>query len=163
MAALPISVRPAVLADVPFILTMIRELAEYEKLLHEVEATEELIRKSLFGPQIHAEAIIGSVGDDPVGFALFFQNFSTFLGKPGIYLEDLYVRPQFRSFGLGKRLLKEVAAIAVERGCGRYEWSVLDWNAPAIDFYESLGAVMHSEWRRMLVDGEALGKMATLP
>ena len=155
-----LAVRPAVATDVPLILSLIRELAEYEHLLHEVEATPELLHESLFGARPHAEALIGSVDGEPVGFALFFPNFSTFLSKPGIYLEDLYVRPQFRGLGLGKRLLTAVARIAAERGCGRYEWSVLDWNEPSIQFYKSLGAEMHADWRKMRVEGEALGRMA---
>lgn len=155
-----LSVRPATAADVPIILAFIRELAEYEKLLHEVEATEALLAEGLFGARPYAEALIGCVDDEPAGFALFFPSFSTFLSKPGIYLEDLYVRPQFRGRGLGKRLLTAVAAIAAERGCGRYEWSVLDWNAPSIRFYEALGAVMHADWRRMRVEGAAVGRMA---
>lgn len=155
-----LSVRAATATDVPFILAMIRELADYERLLHEVEGTADLLHEALFGAKPHAEALIGSVGDEPAGFALFFPSFSTFLTKPGIYLEDLYVRPQFRGLGLGKKLLLEVARIAAERGCGRYEWSVLDWNEPSIKFYEALGAVMHGDWRKMRVEGEALGRMA---
>ena len=157
-----LSVRAATASDVPLILEMIRELAEYERLLHEVEGTEELLHEGLFGAKPHAEALIGCVDDEPAGFALFFPSFSTFLTKPGIYLEDLYVRPQLRGRGLGKKLLLAVAGIAAERGCGRYEWSVLDWNEPSIKFYEALGAVMHADWRRMRVEGEALERMGAV-
>ena len=154
------SIRPATQNDVPVILAFIRELAEYEHLSHEVVATEELLRSSLFGPRPEAEVLIACAEGEPVGFALFFANYSTFLAKSGLYLEDLFVRPAYRGFGLGKRLLIEVARLAVERGCGRYEWSVLDWNAPSIRFYESLGAEMHADWRRMRVTGEALTQLA---
>jgi GNAT superfamily N-acetyltransferase len=160
MSAPLLSIRPAATDDVPVILSFIRELAEYEKLEHEVSATPELLHEGLFGMRPSAEALIGCVDGEPAGFALFFPSFSTFLTKPGIYLEDLYVRPKFRGLGLGKRLLIEVARLAGERGSGRYEWSVLDWNAPSIRFYEALGAVMHADWRRMRVEGESLAKMA---
>ncbi|MES2570999.1 MAG: GNAT family N-acetyltransferase [Verrucomicrobiota bacterium] len=156
----PPATRTATEADVPFILAMIRELAEYEKLTHEVEATEERLRATLFGPGAFAEALIGTVADEPAGFAVFHPNYSTFLAQPGLYLEDLYVRPSFRGRGLGRMLIARVAAIAVERGCGRYEWSVLDWNAPAIGFYEGLGAEMYPDWRRMRVSGVALEALA---
>ncbi len=139
-------IRPAVEDDVPLILTFIRELAEYEKLRHEAVATEEQIRQSLFGPRPYAEVVFAELDGEPVGFALFFHNFSTFVGKPGLYLEDLYVRPAFRGRGVGKRLLAHLAAIAKERGCGRMEWFVLDWNEPAIRFYRSLGARPMDGW-----------------
>jgi GNAT superfamily N-acetyltransferase len=155
-----ISTRAATAADVPLILQLIRELAEYERLLHEVEGTEELLREALFGVRPQAEALIGCVGGEAAGFALFFPSFSTFLCKPGMYLEDLFVRPQYRGLGLGKKLLTAVAGIAAARGCGRYEWSVLDWNEPSIKFYEALGAVMFPAWRRMRVEGEALERLA---
>jgi GNAT superfamily N-acetyltransferase len=155
-----LSARPAAASDVPLILQLIRELAEYERLLHEVKGTEELLREALFGERPQAEALIGCVDGEAAGFALFFPSFSTFLCKPGIYLEDLFVRPQFRGLGLGKMLLTAVAEIAAERGCGRYEWSVLDWNEPSIRFYEALGAEMFPAWRRMRVEGDALGKLA---
>jgi GNAT superfamily N-acetyltransferase len=165
MNSLPdgITVRPATPADVPLILAFIRELAEYEKLAHEVTATEALLHATMFGPQARAETLIGCVNGEAAGFAVFFYNYSTFLALPGIYLEDLYVRPPFRKLGLGKALLTTVARIAVERGCGRYEWSVLDWNEPSIRFYEGLGAEMHGAWRRMRVSGDALQKMAGMP
>lgn len=157
-----LSIRPAVPGDVPEILAFIRELAEYEKLTHEVTATEELLHQTLFGARPFAETLIGCVDGTPAGFAVFLYNYSTFLAKPGIYLEDLYVRPPFRKLGLGKALITEVARIAVERDCGRYEWSVLDWNEPSIRFYESLGAEMHADWRRMRITGPALEMMAGL-
>jgi GNAT superfamily N-acetyltransferase len=153
-------IRAATPADVPHILNFIRELAEYEHLSHEVVATEDLLAASLFGPRPDAEVLMADVDGAAVGFALFFPNFSTFQARPGLYLEDLYVRPAFRGLGLGKRLLTEVARLAVARGCGRYEWSVLDWNAPSIGFYESLGAEMHADWRRMRVTGAALERLA---
>ena len=155
-----LTIRAAVPGDVPQILAFIRELAEYEKLTHEVSATEELLHASLFGPQPFAETLIGCVDGEPAGFAVFLYSYSTFLAKPGLYLEDLFVRTAFRKLGLGKALFLTVAGIAVERGCGRYEWSVLDWNEPSIRFYESLGAEMHAAWRRMRVEGAALEAMA---
>jgi GNAT superfamily N-acetyltransferase len=142
------------------ILTFIRELAEYERLTHEVVGTEDLLAAALFGPRPEAEVLMACADDAPVGFALFFPNFSTFQARSGLYLEDLYVRPAFRGLGLGKRLLIEVARLAVARGCGRYEWSVLDWNAPSIRFYENLGAEMHGDWRRMRVTGAVLERLA---
>src|SRR4051812_27101575 len=155
------SIRPAMPSDVPTILGFIRELAAYEHLEHEVIGTEELLAKSLFGPRPDAEVLMACANEVPVGFALFFPNYSTFQTKPGLYLEDLYVRPAYRGLGLGKRLLVEVAKLAVARGCGRYEWSVLDWNAPSIRFYEGLGAEMHADWRRMRVTGAALEQLAS--
>lgn len=155
-----ISTRPATETDVPILLGLIRELAEYEKLTHEVVATEATLSRTLFGESRVAEAMIGCVNDEPVGMAIFFHNYSTFLAKPGLYLEDLYVQPPHRGCGLGKALIKAVARLAVERGCGRYEWTVLDWNTPAIEFYQSLGAEMKSDWRIMRVTGDALAKMA---
>ena len=154
------SIRAATPADVPVILAFIRELAEYERLSHEVVATEDLLAASLFGPRPEAEVLIACADGAPVGFALFFANYSTFQARTGLYLEDLFIRPAFRGLGLGKRLLIEVARLAVARGCGRYEWSVLDWNEPSIRFYESLGAEMHASWRRMRVTGEALQQLA---
>lgn len=142
--------------DVPLLLELIRELAEYERLSHEVVATEEALARDLFGERVYAEAIVGTVDEKPAGFALFFHNYSTFAAGPGMYLEDLFVRPAFRKLGLGRKLIAEVARLAVERGCVRFEWSVLDWNEPAIRFYEGLGARMAADWRRMRADGEAL-------
>jgi GNAT superfamily N-acetyltransferase len=146
--------------DVPIILDLIKELAVYEKLLHEVRATEETLKKNLFGNKRYAETVLGYYKDQPVGFALFFHNFSTFVGKPGLYLEDLYVKPEYRGKGFGKTLLAYLAKIAGERDCGRYEWAVLDWNEPALKFYESLGARVMSEWLIHRVTGEELVKLA---
>jgi GNAT superfamily N-acetyltransferase len=157
-----ITTRPAVESDAPLLLQLIGELAEYEKLTHEVVATADSLCATLFGPNRSAEALIGCVDGVPAGMAIFFQNYSTFLARPGIHLEDLYVQPAHRGCGLGKALITAVAKLAVERGCGRYEWTVLDWNQPAINFYHSLGAEMKSDWRIMRVTGEALGKMAGL-
>jgi GNAT superfamily N-acetyltransferase len=155
-----LEIRAATEEDVPLILSLIKELAEYERLSHEVVATEEALRDSLFGEQPVAEVLIGHLGDEPVGFALFFHNFSTFVGKPGIYLEDLYVRPEFRGAGIGRALLVHLARLARERGCGRLEWSVLDWNEPAIGFYKKIGASPVSGWTVYRVTGEALDDMA---
>ncbi|HET8882184.1 MAG TPA: GNAT family N-acetyltransferase [Solimonas sp.] len=146
--------------DVPLLLSLIRALADYEKLGHEVVADEAGLRAHLFGTRRYAEALIAEVDGEAAGFALFFHNFSTFLGRPGIYLEDLFVRPAHRGRGIGKRLLKAVANIGVERGCGRYEWAVLDWNEPAIRFYASLGAEMKREWIVHRVSGPALRALA---
>src|SRR5580704_11602166 len=132
--------------DVPLILLLINELAEYEKLRHESVATEASIHKALFGPKPRAEAVIARFDGEPAGFALFFHNFSTFLGKSGLYLEDLFVRPAHRGRGIGKSLLSHLAAVALERGCGRFQWQVLDWNRPSRDFYESLGAQPDEAW-----------------
>ncbi|SFH60480.1 GNAT family N-acetyltransferase [Planctomicrobium piriforme] len=153
-------VRPATPDDVSAIFGFIRELAEYERLEHEITATVDDLQAGLFGPRPFAEAFVACVDDQPVGFALFFHSYSTFQCRPGIYLEDLYVQPAYRGKGLGKALLKAVAAVAVERNCGRYEWSVLDWNEPSIQFYETLGAVMHADWRRMRVMSDALERLA---
>lgn len=156
-----LTIRPAAAADAATILGFIRELAEFERLAHEVVATEELLREHLFGPARRgAEAVIAEVGGAPVGYALFFHSFSTFLGRPGIYLEDLYVRPAHRSQGHGQRLLAHLARLAVERGCGRLEWSVLDWNARALSFYRRLGAEPLSEWTVQRLTGEALHRLA---
>jgi GNAT superfamily N-acetyltransferase len=147
--------------DVPLILRLINELAVYEKLAHEVTATEEGLRRTLFGPHPAAEVIIGYANDEPAGFALFFPNYSTFLALPGIHLEDLFVVPAWRGHGLGRLLLTRLAALAVERGCGRLEWAVLDWNAPAIGFYESLGARALDDWTTFRVTGDSLRALAT--
>ena len=132
--------------DIPVIFSFIQELAEYEKLLDQVKVTEKILRENLFGKRRYAEVIIAELDKVPVGQALFFHNFSTFLGKPGVYLEDLYVKPKFRGKGVGKALLKKVIEIAKERNCGRVEWVVLDWNAPAIKFYQKLGAKEMKDW-----------------
>ncbi|MDB5299413.1 MAG: putative acetyltransferase protein, partial [Phycisphaerales bacterium] len=155
-------IRPATSEDVPLILDLIRGIAEYEKLSHEVVATEDLLREHLFGPRPAAEVLLAYVDGNSVGFALYFPNFSTFLGRPGVYLEDLYVRPEMRGKGVGKALLREVARAAAGRNGGRLEWSVLDWNEPAIQFYKSLGAVPMDEWTVHRVTGDALRKLADL-
>jgi GNAT superfamily N-acetyltransferase len=147
---------PATEHDVAVILGFIRKLAEYEKLSHQMAATEELLRETLFGTRPVAEVLIAYLQNEPAGFALFFHNFSTFLGRPGIYLEDLFVESVHRGKGIGKALLIEIAKIAKERNCGRLEWAVLDWNAPAIDFYRRLGAVSLDEWTLFRVTPEAL-------
>ena len=154
-----IRIKPATPADAPIILQLIRELAEFERLLHEVQATEEQLREQLFGARPSAEVVIARIDDEVAGFALFFHNFSTFLAKPGIYLEDLYVRQKFRGQGCGEALLRYLARTALERGCGRLEWSVLDWNVRAIDFYKSLGAVQMDQWTVHRVTGDALVKL----
>lgn len=156
-----IVIRPAIREDAGRILAFIRELAEYEKLADAAVADEAGLAAHLFGERPYAEALIAEVDGEPAGFALFFHNFSTFLGKPGLYLEDLFVRPAFRGLGLGKRLMVRLARIALERDCGRFEWSVLDWNTPAIDFYRSLGATGMDEWTVQRVDGEALRALAS--
>jgi GNAT superfamily N-acetyltransferase len=151
-----LSIRSATPDDLPLIADLIRALADYEKLADEVRFDEAVLGEKLFGARPYAEVIIGEVDAKPQGFALFFHNFSTFEGKPGIYLEDLFVRPEARGSGLGKALLARLAALAVERDCARLEWSVLDWNAPAIGFYQKLGARLMDEWTVMRVDGAAL-------
>ncbi|MDB6007819.1 MAG: Acetyltransferase family [Gammaproteobacteria bacterium] len=160
-----IIIRPATEQDVPLIQRFIRDLARYEHLEQEMVATEEGLRKSLFGERRYAEVVFACVGDDPasadpVGFALFFHNYSTFLGKPGIYLEDLFVRPEARGRGIGKRLLAWLAQTVVARDCGRLEWAVLDWNEPSIGFYRSLGAVLKSEWQIFRLTGDPLKALA---
>jgi GNAT superfamily N-acetyltransferase len=159
-AASTLSITAARPADVPLILSLISELAEYEKLSHEAVATEASLQESLFGAQPGAEAVIARVDGEPAGFALFFHNFSTFLGRRGLYLEDLFVRPNFRGRAIGKSLLIHLAALALERGCGRFEWQVLDWNKPARDFYERLGAKANPVWVNYRMTGEALQRLA---
>ena len=155
-----LAIRPATRADLPLIADLIRALADYEKLAHEVRFDDATLGTKLFGERPYAEVVIGEVDGVAQGFALFFHNFSTFEGKPGIYLEDLFVRPEARGAGLGKALLAHLAQLCVERDCARLEWSVLDWNAPAIGFYHSLGARMMDEWTVMRVDGDALPALA---
>jgi GNAT superfamily N-acetyltransferase len=140
------TIRAAQSSDAGILLTLIRELAEYERLLDAVVATEDDLRRALFGEERCAEALIAESGGDAAGFALFFTTFSTFVGRPGIWLEDIYVRPAFRRHGIGLALFRQVAALAIERHCGRMEWSVLDWNEPAINFYRRLGATAMSDW-----------------
>lgn len=155
------AIRPAGPGDAAAVLRLIKALADYEKLAHEVVATEDDIRQTLFGPRPAAEVLLAEEGGRPVGLALFFQNYSTFLGRPGIYLEDLFVEPACRGRGVGKALLQAVARLAVQRKCGRFEWSVLDWNQPAIDFYRSLGAKPLSDWTIFRVTGDALQKLGS--
>jgi GNAT superfamily N-acetyltransferase len=155
-----ITVRPAGVGDVAVVLQFIRDLAKYEHLEHQVVATEELLREALFGSRPYAEVVLACLNGEPVGFALFFHNFSTFLGRAGIYLEDLYVRPEARGHGVGRRLLTWLAGVAVSRGCGRLEWAVLDWNEPSIRFYRKLGAVALDDWTTYRVTGPALAELA---
>jgi len=147
-------------SDLRLILALINELAEYEKLSNQVVATEAGLRHALFGPRPAAEALIARVDGEAAGFALYFHNFSTFLGKRGLYLEDLFVRPAFRGRAIGKALLAHLAKLALERDCGRFEWAVLDWNRPARDFYESLGAEANPAWVNYRLTGEALERLA---
>lgn len=142
----PLSIRPATQNDLPLVISFIRKLAEYEKLAHEVTATEEFLRENLFGSRKYAEAVIAYAGDAPAGFAVFFHNFSTYAGRPGIYLEDLFVDPEYRGHGLGKALLAYLENVARERGCASLQWAVLKWNQPAIDFYRRLGAEPLDDW-----------------
>ncbi len=156
-----LTIRPATEADVPLILAMIRALADYEKLAHLVTATEELVRKSIFGPHRYAEVLIGDAPDEPGAcFAVFFHNFSTFLARPGVYLEDLYVKPHLRGRGYGRALLARLATIAKERDCSRVEWVVLDWNESAINFYKSLAAKPNEGWCVYHIEGDALEALA---
>jgi len=155
-----IQITPATETDVPAILEMIRGLAEYEKLLHIVAATEDQLRRTLFGERPAAEVLLAHSNGEPIGFALFFPNYSTFLAQPGIYLEDLYVKPHARGKGAGLALFAELARIAVARGCGRVEWSVLDWNEPSIQFYKKLGAVTMDDWTTFRLTSEPLARLA---
>lgn len=155
------TIRFATSADLPLIASLIRALADYEMLAHEVRFDEAVLGAKLFGPRPYAEVLIGEIDGVAQGFALFFHNFSTFEGKPGIYLEDLFVRPEARGSGLGKALLSHLAVLAIERDCARLEWWVLDWNAPSIGFYQSLGAKLMDEWTVMRVDGDALKHLST--
>lgn len=154
------SIRAAQPQDVAAILGMVRELAEFEKLAHLMQATADNLHEALFGEQPHCEALVGCDAGNPIAFALFYHNFSTFAGRPGLHLEDLYVKPAYRSFGHGRDLLVEVARIAVERKCARFEWAVLDWNDNAIDFYQGLGAEILPDWRICRVAGAELLHLA---
>lgn len=158
-----LTIRPAIDSDCGHILSLIRELAEFEKLAHTVQATATQLREQLFGPQPRAEALIAEWSGQLAGFALYFHSFSTFLAQPGLYVEDVYVRPEFRRRGIGLSLFRHLAGIAVQRHCGRMEWSVLDWNTPAIDFYHSLGAEPMSEWTVQRLTGPSLQKLAEGP
>lgn len=153
------SIRSATQQDVPLLLNFIKELADYEKLLHEVTATEAILEQTLFGDDPKAEVVFGYLEDEPIAFALFFHNFSTFLGKPGLYLEDLFVKPAHRGKGFGKRMLQHLATLAKARDCGRLEWWALDWNTPAVDFYKTLGAEPMDEWTVFRLTGDALEKL----
>jgi GNAT superfamily N-acetyltransferase len=154
------TLKPATPNDVPLILSFIKELAEYEKLLHEVVATEEILKETLFGEKSHAEVVMGYLDNKPVSFALFFHNFSTFLGRPGIYLEDLFVKPEARGKGIGQKMLAYLAHLAKERKCGRLEWWVLNWNETAINFYKKLNAIPMDEWTVFRVTDKALDDLA---
>ena len=156
-----IRIVPAQASDVPIILEMIKALAEYEQLTHEVVATEDDLRQSLFGPRPAGEVVLAYAGDTPIGFALFFHYFSTFLGRHGLYLEDLFVVPEWRGKGVGKQLLAHVASIAESRKCGRLEWAVLDWNESAIAFYRRMGAHVLDEWRLCRLTGHELRAAST--
>jgi GNAT superfamily N-acetyltransferase len=158
-----IQIAQAAPGDVPVLLQLIRGLAEYEKLSDEVSATADGLHAALFGPRPVAEAILARLGDTAVGFAVFFHNFSTFVGRPGIYLEDLFVLPEHRGKGIGKALLLHVAALANKRNCGRFEWAVLDWNKPAIEFYRGLGARAMDEWTLYRLSGEPLAALSKNP
>jgi GNAT superfamily N-acetyltransferase len=162
MSGSAISILPATEADIPQILAFIRGLAEYEKLAHQCVATEESLRKTLFGARAYADVLIARLDGKPVGFALFFHNYSTFLARPGIYLEDVFVLPEHRGAGVGKALLKHVAQIARERECGRLDWSVLDWNEPAIEFYKRVGATVMPDWRICRMTGDQIAKLAEM-
>ncbi len=153
--------RVAEASDIDTILALIHELADYERLAHEVKADADALRDTLFGDRRYAEVLIAECASQPAGFALFFHNYSTFLARPGLYLEDLYVRPAFRGQGIGGRLLAHVGALAVRRGCGRLEFSVLDWNAPAIEVYRALGAQPLDDWTTFRFTGPALQTLAT--
>jgi GNAT superfamily N-acetyltransferase len=155
-----IQIRPAIKADAALILDFIRALAVYEKLEHHCVATTEQIRETLFGENRSAEALLAFKGDAPAGFAVYFFSYSTFLAKPGLYLEDLFVKPEYRGGGIGSRLFSELLKIASARGCGRFEWSVLDWNEPAIAFYEKLGALAQREWIRYRLDEGQISRLA---
>lgn len=163
MTEFQIDIQPATLADVPLILSFIKALAEYERLSDHVMATETTVRETLFGSRPGAEAVIARVDETPVGFAVWFHNYSTFLSRRGLYLEDLFVLPEWRGRGVGGALLKHLAHIAVSRDCGRMEWAVLDWNETAIRFYRGLGAETMSDWTVFRLTGDALTQLGASP
>ena len=150
---------PSFAIDIPLILSLIKDLAEYEHLSHEVVATEEVLEETLFGDRRYAEVLLAFLGTEPAGYALFFHSFSTFLGRPGIYLEDIFVKPQYRGSGIGRKLLARLAQLASERKCGRIEWAVLNWNEPSIRFYKSLGARPMDEWTVYRLTGGQIGEL----
>jgi GNAT superfamily N-acetyltransferase len=154
------SIRPATEQDVPLILSFIRQLAEYERISQGVDVTEAMLRENLFGRRPYAEVLIGDANGEPVAFAVFFHNFSTFRGRPGLYLEDLFVVPQMRGKGFGRAMLVELGRIATKRKCARIEWAVLDWNQPAIEFYKTLGAMPMDEWTIFRITDQALERLA---
>lgn len=158
-----ITIRPATVEDLPTILAFIRKLADYERLAHQVEATEDVLRVSLFDQKPRAEVLLAFIGEEAAGFALFFHNFSTFVGRPGLYLEDIFVDEEFRGRGIGRALFARLGEIARERNCRRFEWAVLDWNESAIRFYKSLGARELSDWRLFRLSGEALESLPGPP
>lgn len=158
--AATLRIAPARRADLPLIVALVRELAEYERLLDQVRITPADLERDLFGPRPYAEAAVAWEGDEAVGFALWFHNYSTFAGRPGLYLEDLFVRPAFRGRGYGEALLRHLARLALDRGCARFEWAVLDWNEPALAFYRKLGAVAMDDWTVHRVSGDALRRLA---
>ena len=159
-ASSELTITPTTEADLPQILAFIKSLAEYERLADSVVATEDILRRSLFGPRPYAECVIARWNGEPAGFALFFHNFSTFLGRPGIYLEDLFVKPEMRGKGVGRVLLGHLAKLAIERDCGRLEWAVLDWNESAIGFYKSIGALPLDDWKIFRLKGDPLVRLA---
>lgn len=156
-----VQIRQATVADVPLIFQLVRELAEYERMVDDVKATEDALRNTLFGARPAAEVLLAYLDGEPVGYSLFFQNYSTFMGKPGLYIEDLFVRPTIRGAGVGRALMKRLAEIAVERGYGRAEWIVLDWNTSAKGFYEKLGARHNAKWDSYTMPADALAKLAS--
>lgn len=162
-AAAGLRITPAQRADLPLIVALIGELAEYERLLDQVRITPADLERDLFGPRTYAEAAVAWAGDEPAGFALWFHNYSTFAGRPGLYLEDLFVRPAFRGRGYGEAMLRYLARLALQRGCARFEWAVLDWNEPALAFYRKLGAVALDDWTVHRVSGDALLRLADAP
>lgn len=156
-----LQIEPATPGDAELIVALVRELAEYERLLDQVVITPDDVLRDLFGPRPYAEAVVARVDGEPVGFALWFHNYSTFAGRSGLYLEDLFVRPAFRGHGYGEALLRHLARVALDRGCARFEWAVLDWNEPALAFYRKLGAVPMNDWTVHRVSGDALAALAT--
>jgi GNAT superfamily N-acetyltransferase len=156
----PLNIRPVAEADIPLVLEFIRDIAEYERLSDQVVADEAILRESLFGARAKAEGLIAERAGEPAAFAIYFENFSTFTGRPGLYLEDLFVKPTWRQHGIGRAMLVRLAQIAVERGCPRFEWVALDWNQNAIDFYEKLGAKQLNDWRIFRMEGDSIARLA---